>query len=426
MIHICVTAVFIRQKGGIRLKFKLFSAVLLLVCFLFLGVLSGVIPVTELTEDVTAGLFPRIAEPSPVLTGTVEPAGTDAPASTPAPTPAPTGTPPADESSREAVALPEARVAPTKPPFTIPPVTFPPTPTAQAASASPGPTPTAAPSPAPTPEPEPTPALTEAPVSEAAEQDLWEPTAEVISTTITWNDPIQNSTDYTVDGTALLDKAPDISLSEKGYQVLIIHTHGTEAFTPSGEDRYAATSEYRTIDPDHSILKVGQALGDALASYGLRVLVDTGLYDWPDYDDAYSRSGEAIQTYLEENPTIQVVIDLHRDAIGDDDAVYRTVSDQFPDAAQMMFVVGTDATLSHPDWRENLAFAMSLQGLLEEEYPHLMRPTLLSTNRYNQQLTPASVLLEIGTAGNTLEDALTSAKLFADVAGPALAARIGA
>ncbi len=410
------------------MKFKLLSAVLLLACFVFLGVLSGAIPVTELTGDVAAGLFRGVAsEPSPEPSAAVRTPGT-APSSVP--TEAPDGTAP----TAGAAALPAPKVAPTKAPYAAPSPTFPPVvpkktdapvpPSAPPPSAVPEPTSaperTAMPEPSPTPEP--------TPIPEAApEPDLWEPAAAVISTTITWkNDPIQNDTDYAVDGASLLGRMPDLELPAEGYQILIIHTHGSEAYTPSGEDQYEATSDYRTTDPDHSIIRVGQALGDALASYGLNVLVDTGLYDWPSYDGAYARSGAAVQTYLEQYPTIRVVIDLHRDALGDDATTYRTVSDQVqPDAAQIMFVVGTDVNLAHPAWRENLAIAMGLQGLVEDKYPHLMRPTLLCPYRYNQQLTTGSVLLEIGTAGNTLEEALTAAELFAEVAGPALAARIG-
>ncbi len=373
------------------MKFKLFSAVLLLVCFLFLGIVSGVIPVTELPRDVTAGLFPsRSASPAPVH-------NTEAPPVSPVVSPSPThGTP----------VLPEAKTVPSYAPVTVPPVTVPPA--------------TAAPVTVP-----PTSAPTPAPVKSAPAGDLWEPAAEVISTTITWNDPLQNDTAYSVDASALLDMAPDVTLPADGPQILIIHTHGTEAYTPDGTDQYQASGDYRTTDPDHSILKVGRALGDALEEYGLDVLVDEGLYDWPSYDGAYARSGEAIESCLAQYPTIRVVIDLHRDAIGDDTAVYKTVSDALePEAAQMMFVVGTDETLSHPNWRENLSFAMSLQGLLDRAYPHLMRPALLSSNRYNQQLAPASVLLEIGTDGNTLQEALTSAELFAQVVGPALAEKI--
>ncbi len=382
-------SISIRQKGGIGLKFKLFSAVLLLVCFLFLGVVSGVIPVTELPEDVAAGLFPR-------RTASPAPENTEVPPVSPIVSPSPT---------RGTSVLPEAKTAPTYAPVTVPPA-----PTAAVTATVP-----------------PTPTPTSEPANAAPAGDLWEPAAEVISTTITGSGPLQNDTEFSVDAAALLDKAPDVTLPAQGPQILIIHTHGTEAFTPDGSDQYQASGDYRTTDPDHGIRKVGHALGEALETYGLDVLVDDGLYDWPNYDGAYARSGEAIEDYLAQYPTIRVVIDLHRDAIGDDTAVYKTVSDTLqPEAAQMMFVVGTDETLPHPNWRENLAFAMSLQGLLDREYPHLMRPALLSSNRYNQQLTPASVLLEIGTDGNTLAEALTSAELFAQVVGPALAEKINA
>ena len=393
-----------RQKGGFRLKFKLLSAVLLLICFVFLGIITDAIPVRELPEDAAAGLFSVFsggASPTPAATEArpaLPPART-APAATPVHSPS--ATPAATETVSPAVSPQTAPVS------SGPEAT---------------PAPTAGPSPVPTEGPSPT--EEDLPPEEAVR--YWEPAAAVISTTITWNDPLQNETGYPVDGAALLAGEPDVSLPEEGPQILIIHTHGTEAYTPDGEDRYEASGDYRTTDAGHNILRVGRILGEALESYGLHVLVDTGLYDWPNYDGAYARSGQAIQSYLDEYPGIQVVIDLHRDALGDDETVYKTVSDQvLPEAAQIMFVVGTDKTLTHPNWRENLDFAMSLQGVLEEKYPHIMRPTLLSSNRYNQQLTPFSVLLEIGTAGNTLQEAITSAELFAEAVGPVLADRVG-
>ena len=247
----------------------------------------------------------------------------------------------------------------------------------------------------------------------------------MISTTITWRDPLQNDTDIPLDGAALLDEPPQITLPAEGCQVLIIHTHGTEAYTPDGGDQYEATADYRTTDTDHSVIRVGMALAQALEEQGLRVLVDQSLYDWPSYNGSYERAGAAIEQYLADEPQLALIIDLHRDAIGDEGTEYRTVSDKLDTpAAQMMFVVGTDESLPHPNWRDNLALAVSLQSLVEEKYPHLMRPTLVSSYRYNQQYTPGSLLLEIGTAGNTLEEAVTAAQLFADAVGPALAARV--
>ena len=390
------------------MKFKLFSVGLLLVCFLFLGVLSGAIPVTFGGDD--AALPQPSAQAAMART-------TAAPTADPHPTarPAPTGVPAAQAPSLTAPPSASPGVSPSTSPTASP---------SAAPAVSPAPVGEAAPV-SPSPTAEPTPAASAAPAAADSDAELWVPEARVASTTITWSDPLDNDTDLAVDGAALLGQDPAISLPEDGYQILIIHTHGTEAFTPDGDDQYEATADYRTTDPDHTIIRVGQALADALEDQGLRVLLDTGLYDWPSYNGSYSRCEQAIREHLAENPGIAMVIDLHRDALGDDELMWRPVSDG-TDAAQIMFVVGTDENLDHPHWRDNLALAMSLQGIVEEKYPHLMRPTLLCPYRYNQQLTRGSLLLEIGAAGNTLAEAISAAELFADAAGPALLERVGA
>ena len=417
------------MKGGFLLKFKLFSLVLLLVCFAFLGILTGVIPTAEqdaasvfrfLDQDGTASTqapspsagpsaSPRaaLAPPSPRLAGTAAPVSTEILTGS-TDEPGPTGEPPSPAPTARPVAVSAASAAPK--PAAEPEPTVKPEPTAEPRAAA-KPSPTAPPA-------------TEAPAPTAAIHG-WEPDAEVVSTTITWHDPLQNDTDIPVDGAELLGKEPQLVLPAQGYQILIIHTHGTEAYTPDGPDQYQATADYRTTDTEHTVIQVGLALGKALEEYGLRVLVDTELYDWPSYNGSYSRSEQAIRQYLEKYPSIAMIIDLHRAALGDEEMVYKTVSDQVePAAAQMMFVIGTDASLTHPNWRENLALALSLQGLVEEEYPHLMRPTLVCPYRYNQQFTTGSVLLEIGTAGNTLQEAVNAAELFAGVVGPVLAGRV--
>ncbi len=385
------------------MKFKAFTVVLLGVCFVLLGVLSGVIPVRE-ADMPAAAILPRTADrdaaPSP--SGAV-PAVTLPAAAVLAPTAAPSAAPteePAVSSAPEAVTAAPSHAH------------------TGGVGTPPAPEPTEAPTAAPTPTAE---------SARPAVEDPWSPDVEVVSTTITSSSPLRNETGYTVDGSALMAKPPAVTLPESGYQILIIHTHGTEAYTPDGEDQYQAVGDFRTTDTACNVVRVGRALADALESYGLRVLVDEGLYDYPSYNGSYARSAEAIQSYLAEDPGIGMVIDLHRDALGDDEMIYKTVSDQVqPDAAQIMFVMGSDTNLSYPHWEDNLSLAMSLQGLVEQRYPHLMRPTILCQYRYNQQMTAGSLLMEVGTTGNTLQEAITAVELFADAVGPALAARVGA
>ncbi len=399
------------------MKFKVFSVVLLGLCFLALGVVSGAIPVRipgrPAPEEPAVRADAEAVPAAAIPTARAMPKVTEPPKA--APTPGPT-TGPSDEPSSSSIPEPTATQIPE--PSVAPGPTDTPAPTD-------GPAPTDTPSPSA--EPTPTPGPTPAPEPVAAEE-LWEPDVAAISTTITWkNDPMNNQTAHAVDAFALLDQPPAISLPEKGPQILIIHTHGTEAYTPDGADRYEAVEPYRTTDMDYNVIRVGQALGDALEEYGLDVLVDTGLYDYPNYVGAYDRCGEAVEEYLAEYPDLAMVIDLHRDAIGDGEITYAPVSDQAGgQAAQMMFVMGSDGVFSYPNWEGNLALAMSLQGLVDQKFPHLMRPTTLCSERYNQHMTSGSLLLEVGAAGNTLEEALAAVDLFAQAVGPALADRIGA
>ena len=224
-------------------------------------------------------------------------------------------------------------------------------------TASPEPTATAAPVPSPEPspaaQPSPSPTAEPAPISspppaspEPTPEDPWVPDVQVVPTTITWEDPIKNETSYEVDGRALMDQPPPISLPEDGPQILIIHTHGTEAYTPDGADQYESGEGWRTDDPAHTVVRVGQALAEALQAQGLRVLHDENLYDLPSYNGSYANSEAAIRRHLAEHPDIAMVIDLHRDALGDDETVYKTVvSRSDPSVAQIMLVVGTDVNL---------------------------------------------------------------------------------
>ena len=287
------------------------------------------------------------------------------------------------------------------------------------------------PSPAPSPEPSSaataTPDSTATPIPETPRPTAVPSSVTVLSTTITADSVLDNDTGYTPDVQALLDAGPGLALPSGGYQILIIHTHATEAYTPDGTDIYEESDEYRTTDSRYSVVRVGEELAEALRAYGLSVLHDEGLYDYPSYTSSYVRSGKAIEEYLEAYPGIVMVIDLHRDALGDGDTIYKTVTSvEGTDAAQIMFVMGSDENLEHPYWETNLSLALTLHKLADSRFPYLMRPVYLCPYRYNQQLTPGSLLMEVGTSGNTLEEAITAVKLFADAVGPTLAAWVEA
>ena len=286
---------------------------------------------------------------------------------------------------------------------------------------------TAPPEPSPAPSATPIPVITAVPLpTETPAPETPRPTAApssvtVLSTTITSDSVLENDTGYEPDVQALLNAGPGLTLPAEGYQILIIHTHATEAYTQDGTDVYEESDEYRTTDSRYSVVRVGEELAQALRAYGLNVLHDEGLYDYPSYTSSYVRSGEAIEEYLEAYPGIVMVIDLHRDALGEGDTIYKTVTTaEGMQAAQIMFVMGSDENLEHPYWETNLALALTLQDAADSRFPQLMRPVYLCPYRYNQQLTPGSLLMEVGTAGNTLQEAITAVKLFADAVGPTL------
>lgn len=214
----------------------------------------------------------------------------------------------------------------------------------------------------------------------------------------------------------LLQMPLSFSLEGESPVVLIVHTHATEAYTMTEDQTYEASGDYRTTDPDHNVLRVGAALCEKLNALGIPTLHDKTLNDIPDYNDSYNQAARVIQNYLEIYPHIQMVIDLHRDAVTDSAGQELALCAELEgeEAAQLLFVMGTDmGTLAHPHWRENLAFALRLQTQCEKAAPGIFRKLSLRRQRYNEHFTPCSLLLEVGTAGNTLEEALRSADFFA-------------
>ncbi len=215
---------------------------------------------------------------------------------------------------------------------------------------------------------------------------------------------------------AALAAAPvNISLSD-GPQVLIVHTHGSEAYTPGPADTYIPSDPYRTTDCNYNMVRVGEEVAQVFRAGGLEVVHDTTLYDYPSYNEAYDRSLAAVERWLKQYPSIRVVLDVHRDALAaEDGTIYKAVSrEDGGQAAQVMLVVGTDGGGKyHPLWEENLTFAMRLQQQMLDDYDTLARPMVLRSSRFNQHLSVGSVLVEVGTHGNSLDEALLGARLFA-------------
>ena len=185
---------------------------------------------------------------------------------------------------------------------------------------------------------------------------------------------------------------------------------------------YEPTGECRTADKTKSVVRVGEEIAKVLTEMGLSVVHDTALYDYPEYNGAYDRSLAAVESYLEQYPTIRVVLDVHRDAmVGEDGTIYKPITTvNGEQAAQVMLVMGSNALYDHTHWQENLSLAVKIQAEMNTLWPTLARPIGLRENRYNQQLTTGSLLVEVGSHGNTLQEALAAARMFARAAGAVL------
>lgn len=199
-------------------------------------------------------------------------------------------------------------------------------------------------------------------------------------------------------------------LTQNAPTVLILHSHGTESYEKT-ED-YEESSPYRTLDTDYNMVSVGAELARVLEEGGVRVIHDRTLHDHPSYSDSYSQSRKSAQSYLAQYPSICLVVDLHRDAVesgGRQIAV--TAQKDGVSAAQLMLVVGTDVRLKHPQWPENMSLAVKLHARLEKNFPGICRPISFRSQRFNQDLSPGALLVEVGSAGNTRQEALCAARV---------------
>lgn len=227
---------------------------------------------------------------------------------------------------------------------------------------------------------------------------------------------IAGACSYAVDKAALLTRPSALTAKADGPKVLIVHTHTSEAYTPEPGWEYESSDPLRTGDAEHSVVRLGTRVAELLNAHGIETLHDTALNDYPSYNGAYERMRQTIEGYLTQYPSIEMVLDLHRDAANDPAGMPVAFTAEVDGArcAQLMLVVGTDeGGLTHPDWKENLANALKLQALLNRIAPGLCRDIDLRTERFNQHETPGSLLVEFGCTGNTLAEALRSADYLA-------------
>ncbi|MBD5119282.1 MAG: stage II sporulation protein P [Clostridiales bacterium] len=229
------------------------------------------------------------------------------------------------------------------------------------------------------------------------------------------NVSVYNRTDYTVDIPALLENAPQLSAAGEGPKVLIYHSHATESYEMDGTDIYDPSGDHRTLDTNYNMIRVGEEMKAVFEAAGIGVVHDTTLYDYPSYNDAYNRSVQGVAANLEKYPSLVLLLDVHRDAlVATDGTIYKAVAGTVDNCAQVMMVMGSDATgQTHPNWKVNLALALSIQSALCDKWATLARPLVLRPTRFNQHLSTGTILVEVGTHGNTLQEAITAARLYA-------------
>ena len=221
---------------------------------------------------------------------------------------------------------------------------------------------------------------------------------------------INNGTNYQLTQEML---TPDVEVNKN--KVAIYHTHTCESYTPTEQYQYTASGNFRTIDLNYSVSRVGDELEKALNSYGCTVIHDRTYHDYPAYNGSYSRSLITAQNMLSANPDTDIVIDLHRDAIADETYGPRVkIGDEY--VSQLMFVIGTDgANSAHTNWLQNLKFAIKVQQKANELYPGLFKPIILRNSEYNQHVAKAACIIEVGSTGNTLEESMGAMKYLARI-----------
>ena len=202
-------------------------------------------------------------------------------------------------------------------------------------------------------------------------------------------------------------------------QVLIFHTHTTESYLEYDEGYYHESFYSRSNDETKNMVSVGEKIAESLREKGIGVIHAKEVHDSPEYSGAYYRSWDTITEYMEKYPSIKVVLDIHRDSIaGDDGSKVKPVFEvEGKKAAQIMIMAGSDIydQYDFEDWEYNLRFALKLQECAEEMYPGMTRPLYFGDFAYNMPISRGSLLIEMGTEVNTLQEAQYTGKLLGNV-----------
>ncbi len=222
---------------------------------------------------------------------------------------------------------------------------------------------------------------------------------------------IKNESKYNLTEDMLV---PNVNVKNKN--IIIFQTHTCESYTQTAGYEYKATGNYRTTDMNFNVVRVGTELEKYLKNYGYNVIHDATYHDFPSYTGSYGRSFDTVKNLTSQNPEADIIFDIHRDAVGSGDTYGPTVKIGEETAAQIMFVIGTDGGgLEHPNWNQNLKFAVKMVEKGNELYPGLFKPIMVRNTRYNQNLGKAASIIEVGATANTLDQCLNSMKYFSKV-----------
>ena len=231
------------------------------------------------------------------------------------------------------------------------------------------------------------------------------------------NFAIRNTTDCEPDYASLLSEELPFTVEDNhSVQVLVYHTHTCERYLTEDTGEYYDDYYPRSTDGDIGVCAVGERLVETLRDHGIGAVHDTTLHDYPSYEGSYARSWETVTAYQEKYPTIKVTIDLHRDAMTTDDGVkYKpTFEHDGKKAAQIMIMAGCDDDGGFDFWDQNLIFATQLQKKCEDMFPDMTRPLNFGNYTYNMNFNNGSLLIEVGTDVNTVDEACRSGEYLGD------------
>lgn len=229
---------------------------------------------------------------------------------------------------------------------------------------------------------------------------------------------IRNTTvSHEIDIGKYLNGKISANIVKEDYSVLIYHTHTSESFQLIDREYYSNSIPCVSDNKGENIVRVGTEICRILEENGYKTIHITDSFD-EQYGGAYDRSREKISEILLNNPSIQIVLDIHRDCIYKKDGtrVKPVTLINNRKAAQIMITAGCEDgnVTNFPNWEKNLTFALQLQKSITDKAPSLMRPVTVASRKYNMDLVPCALTAEFGTDANTLAETVYSAHIFAE------------